>query len=161
MLRMWEKNKTAQQIGDELGFSKNAVIGRVTRARMAGVPLKRASLIRRRLAEQRPLVVKNRRIIREFKLRCEPLPILEIVTPEQHKRSISILQLKSTSCRYILNDDLYHAIYCGAPKEKNSYCCKHYLLCYHEPSAGPRKKRPKKKWGIEYGVRGGITRSAG
>jgi len=161
MLRMWEKNKTAKQIGDELGVTKNTVIGRVTRARMAGVQLKRASLIRRGVRERTPPVVKNRRIIREFKLRCEPLPILEIITPEQHKRSISILQLKSKSCRYILNDDPSHAIYCGAPKEKNSYCCKHYLLCYHEPSAGPRKKRPKKKWGIEYGVRGGIIRSAG
>ena len=44
MLRMWEKNKTAKQIGDELGVTKNAVIGRVTRARMAGLQLNRASV---------------------------------------------------------------------------------------------------------------------
>jgi hypothetical protein len=152
---LWEEKKSASKIGHELGVTKNVVIGRVTRARMSGVKLDRAVAIRRGVPKPKPLVVKNRRIIREFKLRCEPLPILETITPEQNKRSISLSQLKSTSCRYILNDDQYHPIYCGALKEKNSYCGKHYLLCYHVASGAPRKKTPKKKWGTGYGARGG------
>ena len=161
ILRLWEENKSASQIGQELGVTKNVVIGRVTRARMSGVKLDRVVAIRRGVPKPKPLVVKNRRIIREFKLRCEPLPILEMITPEQNKRSISLSQLKSTSCRYILNDDRSHPIYCGALKEKKSYCCKHYELCYHVPSTGPRKNPPKKnwgtkKWGTEFSARGGI-----
>ena len=161
ILRLWEENKSASQIGHELGVTKNAVIGRVTRARMSGVKLDRAVAIRRGVPKQKPLVVKNRRIIREFKLRCEPLPILEIITSEQNKRSISLSQLKSTSCRYILNEDRFHPIYCGALKEKKSYCCKHYALCYYGPSVGPRKKTPKRKWGTGYGARGGTILSDG
>jgi hypothetical protein len=161
ILRLWEENKSASQIGQELGVTKNVVIGRVTRARMSGVKLTRAIGIRRGVPSPKPLVVKNRRIIREFKLRCEPLPVLEMITPEQIKKSIPLSQLTSRSCRYILNDDRSHPIYCGAQKEKKSYCCKHYALCYYALSAGPRKKAPKKKWGIEFGVRGGIIRSDG
>ena len=161
ILVLWEQNKTAKQIGEELGITRNAVIGRVTRARMAGVKINRKELIRSRAVEKKPLVVKNRRIIREFKMRCEPLPILEMVTPEQIRRSIPMSQLTSKSCRYILNDDRFHPIYCGAPKEQKSYCGKHYALCYYGPSVRVRMKKPKKKWGIEFGVRGGIIRSAG
>ena len=161
MLRMWEKNKTAKQIGDELGVTKNAVIGRVTRARMAGLQLNRASVARKKVFEWQSPVAKAHMIAREPQSRCEPLSIFETTTQQKSKRSITLSQLKSTSCRYILNDDPSQAIYCGAPKEKISYCCKHYALCYHAPSVGPRKKRPKRKWGIEYGVRGGITLSDG
>ena len=155
ILRLWEENKSASQIGQELGVTKNAVIGRVTRARMSGVKLTRVTAVRRGVPKQKPLAVETRRIIKEPNFRCEPLPVLEIITPEQNKESISLSQLKSTSCRYILNDDQYHPIYCGALKEKNSYCGKHYLLCYHVASGEPRKKTPKKKWGTGYGARGG------
>lgn len=161
IIRLWEQNKTAKQIGEEVGLTRNAVIGRVSRARMAGVQLTRADNIRKGAPAKAAPVVKNRRIIREFKLKCEPLPILEIITPQQMRRSIPMSKLTSQSCRYILNDDPSHPIYCGALKEKNSYCGKHYALCYYGPSVGPRKRKPKRKWGIEYGVRGGIIRSDG
>lgn len=155
ILRLWEENKSASQIGQELGVTKNAVIGRITRARMSGVKLTRVAAARRGVPKQKPLAVEARRIIKEPNFRCEPLPVLEMITPEQNKKSISLSQLKSTSCRYILNDDQYHPIYCGALKEKNSYCGKHYSLCYHVASGAPRKKTPKKKWGTGYGARGG------
>jgi hypothetical protein len=161
ILRLWEEKKSASKIGNELGVTKNAVIGRVTRARMSGVKLTRVAAVRRGVPKQKPLAVETRRIIKEPNFRCEPLPVLEMITPEQNKESISLSQLKSTSCRYILNDDQYRPIYCGALKEKKSYCCKHYALCYYGPSVGPRKKTPKKKWGIEFGARGGIIRSDG
>jgi hypothetical protein len=128
---------------------------------MSGVELTRVAAARRGVPNQKPLAVETRRIIKEPNFRCEPLPVLEMITPEQNKESISLSQLKSTSCRYILNDDQYRPIYCGALKEKRSYCSKHYALCYYGPSVGPRKKTPKKKWGIEFGARGGIIRSDG
>jgi hypothetical protein len=155
MLRMWEKNKTAKQIGDELGVTKNAVIGRVTRARMAGLKLNRASVARKKVFEWPSPVAKPHMIAREPQSRCEPLSIFETTTQKKSKRSITLFQLKSTSCRYILNDDPYHPIYCGALKEKISYCSEHYSLCYQVPSVGPRKKNPKKKSWTNYGARGG------
>lgn len=155
MLRMWEKNKTAKQIGDELGVTKNAVIGRITRARMAGLQLNRASVARKKVSERQPPMAKAPMIAREPELRCEPLSIFETTTQKKSKRSITLSQLKSTSCRYILNDDTSHPIYCGALKEKNSYCGAHYALCYYESSGKVRVKKPKRKWGINYGARGG------
>lgn len=77
-------------------------------------------------------VTKNAIIGRVNRLREKGVGLRTRSEPEAFmpKSNITILELKDTSCRYILNTDTSSAVYCGKPKEHNAYCKAHAELCY-------------------------------
>jgi hypothetical protein len=162
VLILWNKGKTGLQISEELGITRSSVMGRIHRAKQYGIRVKGAP-IRVDIVAPPPRKVKNRRIIREAKAQGVALPELPPVvraTKEQLKRFIGLMQLTPMSCRFILNDDPARAVFCGAPKEKGSYCGEHSALCYHKPVARVVKKKGF-KWKTSSFVLGGTIPSDG
>lgn len=158
LLVLWNSGKTGTQIGDVLGLSRSSVMGRIHRAKLYGIKVKGAP-IRIDVVAPPPRKVKNRRIIREAKAAGLPLPEpppIVTATKDQLRRSVGLMQLTPMSCRYILNDNPSKAIFCGAPKEKGSYCGEHAALCYHKPVARVERKKGF-KWKTSSFARGGIS----
>jgi len=162
ILKMWNEGSTATEIGRVLHITRNAVIGRVGRARAAGwVDIKPKVItkeIRRAIYFQRKderQIVSNRMqktqqeqsINNRHKLKGKAIPF-----PNREKRMameplipptndpIYIVDLKIDSCRYIIGDvDDADTLYCGAKVHRASMCPYHYSLCYHP---APFKKAP-------------------
>ena len=112
---MWQEGIAASKIGDKIGASRNSVIGVVHRLRASGVDLSRHS---------------ENRIIKKKIKKVEPVILKRTVVdlPE----SITLLELKYMSCRYIISEEAAATVlYCGKHIDKASYCKDHYKLCYH------------------------------
>lgn len=159
LLTLWNKGKTGTQIAEMLGTTRSAVMGKIHRAKQYGIKVKGA-MVRVDVIEPPARKIKNRRIIREAKITGRPLPEPPpppvVATKDQLKRAVGIMQLTPMSCRFILNDNPSRAIFCGAPKEKGSYCGEHAALCYHKPVARVERKKGF-KWKTSSFVQGGTT----
>jgi len=107
---MWQENKlTASQIANEFGITKGAVMGVIYRLRASGLDLDRRS------DKKKPVVYQT--------FKSEPAP---------PNIGVTIMDLTSRSCRYILGDtDGENTIYCGDPIDGRSLCAKHRKLCYY------------------------------
>lgn len=162
LLTLWNKGKTGSQIAEIMNTTRSAVMGKIHRAKQYGIRLK-GEAVRVDVADPPVRKVKNRRLIRQAKITGKPLPEVPIpvvqATSDQIKRSIGLMRLTPMSCRFILNDNPSQAIFCGAPKEKGSYCGEHAALCYHKPVIRVRKKGFK--WKTSLFVPAGILRSDG
>lgn len=156
ILELWEAGQSATEIGKQFNLTRNSVIGRVYRARQIGVEMAKYKIIRTGAKPVSIRKVKNRRIIRKAKKENRPLPVLPPPVPSKNKRikPVSLLDLKSWSCRYMVNEDNTKPFFCGAPKEVRSYCKVHADLCY-VPSTW------RKKWPIELSALDGITTMGG
>ena len=152
IIKLWDEGHSASAIGDHVGMTRNAVMGRIHRARCNGVKVGRSRKIRTGGAEKPERKVKNRRIIRLAKKENKPLPPLPPLV-QTKTRPIPFMKLAPDSCRFIVNDDPAKALFCGAPKETRSYCKKHALLCYIP--------KGRTKWPIELLALAGITRTDG
>ena len=157
ILELWDSGQSATEIGKQFNLTRNAVMGKVHRARQAGVKMARYKIIRTGAKPAPVRKVKNKRIIMKAKKENRPLPVPPpIPTPSKNKKikPVSLLDLKSWSCRYMVNEDKTKPFFCGAPKEIRSYCKMHADLCY-VPSTW------RKKWTIDSLVVGGIILTAG
>jgi hypothetical protein len=162
VLVLWNAGKTGLQISEIMKTTRSSIMGKIHRAKQYGIRVN-GKPIRVDVVEPPPRKVKNRRLIRQAKATGQPLPEVPVptvqATSEQIKRSVGIMRLTPMSCRFILNDEPARAIFCGAPKEKGSYCGEHAALCYHKPVIRVRKKGFK--WKTSSFVLGGISRSDG
>ena len=157
ILELWDAGQSATEIGKQFNMTRNSVMGRVYRARQVGVKMARYKTIRTGAKPAPVRKVKNKRIIMKAKKENRPLPVPPpIPTPSKNKKikPVSLLDLKSWSCRYMVNEDKTKPFFCGAPKEIRSYCKVHADLCY-VPSTW------RKKWTIDSLVVGGIILTAG
>ena len=113
ILRLWEQNIPARQIGAALGITKNAVIGRVNRMRKKGVDIDvrvmpKTSIVKIPAAE----------------------PIEEELEP-LNQIGISVFQLTNKTCKFVVDGE--HPRYfrfCGDPVTTKSYCKTHHAICY-------------------------------
>ena len=157
ILELWDAGQSATEIGKQFNITRNSVMGRVYRARQAGVKMAGYKKIRTVVKEAPVRKVKNRRIIMKARRENKPLPVPPPPpTPSKNKKikPVSLLDLKSWSCRYMVNEDKTKPFFCGAPKEYISYCKVHADLCY-SPSIG------RKKWTIGLSALGGIILTDG
>jgi hypothetical protein len=152
ILELWDTGQSATAIGKQFNITRNSVMGRVYRARQAGVKMARYKPIRTIVNKAPVRKVKNRRIIMKAKKENKPLPVPPPPpTPSKNKKikPVNFLDLKPWSCRYIVNEDKTNPFFCGAPKEIRSYCKVHADLCYI-PSNW------RKKWPIGLSALAGI-----
>jgi hypothetical protein len=122
---LWQQNKTGSEIGEELGITRNSVIGAIYRLRKQGHILSSHEENKKNfnkekkkaVAKQRPLPEKKQRIINAKK---------------PSKENITMSELKYYSCRYILEEGNYETTkYCGKHTYSCSYCKEHYRICYY------------------------------
>lgn len=162
LVALWAKGWSASQIGAELGYSRSAVMGRVSRIRAETGAIERdipkprppkplsthPAAIRTRarraaLKDGKPPAPKP-----EKKAAARPLPIwlADFALPES--RRLSLFDLKSIHCRFPIGDPSSSDFcYCGADREKpethQPYCTGHAALAYRP---APERKSVEKAY---------------
>ena len=153
IMKLWNDNRSATEIGRELHITRNAVIGRVNRARKAGwvdtkpkvIPkeTRRAIYFQRKEERQKTsnIIKKNeqeRRINHKYLANGKSIPFakkeyrkaMEPIEPPTND-PVYIWDINIDSCRYIVSEvDGKDTLYCGAMIHRASFCPYHYKLCY-------------------------------
>lgn len=150
IVKLWNEGKSASDVARLLGKTRNAIMGKIWRLRNWG-----AKIEQHKRSNTRGLSAKSKR---PYNAR-RSAPLLDIlfkqVKSEKIKEvavrqetiiakslNIRFSDLKNSSCRYVVNDGLpENFIFCGAPKERGSYCEAHALICYIPPK-DVRSKQP-------------------
>jgi hypothetical protein len=128
---LWQENATAQKIADQVGITKNAVIGRITRLRDKGYDL------RKREHPAKVEAMPKRTSVPKPVILWVPEPPVDPITEPKIAHVMGpkgIMDLKMDDCRYIINDGpapLF--LFCGDPKAGKTYCAAHHKLCYVRP----------------------------
>jgi hypothetical protein len=156
ILDLWENGHSATEVGNHFNMTRNAIMGRVYRARQAGMLEAKYKIDPETIKSKPKKTKKTSQKYVTLKKKTKPLPILPTLepSPESKKEPVGILDLKPSSCRYIVNDNISKPLFCGSPKKIRSYCKQHADLCY-VPSNW------RKKWPIDSLVVGGIILTAG
>lgn len=142
VLALWREGKTGTEIANMIGKTRGSVMGIVHRERKKGeLGLVRIGERNKFPAARPEPKIKNKRILREIRLGVRPPPEI----PQPAFKGLTILDLRSDSCRYIVEEsDAWTTLYCGLPKTKGSYCDDHARLCY-TPVTGKSERRAKKR----------------
>ena len=147
---MWSSGKTGAEIAAALGTTRNAVLGKIYRMRRNGhiLPWKQYAppvLVAKPIREKKSqpvdsVVLKKRSLIdKKARLYIKPEPDPKI----KGKRNATLLNLKFNSCRYIIGEtNGAKTIYCGATKQRGSFCMEHAKLCYVLSKYGAASDKP-------------------
>ena len=135
LIQLWREGKTGTQIAEELGTTRNAVLGAVHRLKARGILEARVSGPNLKPVKKS---IKGRVRRRKFFMPTEPLPPEPQV--EISSKPKTLLDLRMDDCRYIVKQgDPMSTLYCGAPTHVKSYCEAHAQLCYVQISKAKRK----------------------
>lgn len=119
----FEAKMTSQEIADEFGISRNAIVGKMNRLGL-----------RRHAPGRHPR--SNVCALNHAKRVSRPRPVLRIVKvegPIAESRNLELDALETGDCRFPYGDGPF--FFCGAPRvEKSSYCAHHHLLCWSRPN---------------------------
>lgn len=136
ILALWKDGVSGSDIAQALGVTKGSIMGRLFRLREMGISTERErSPSSPEAKEPKVKAEKKEKVYRTNRIHFPPAP------RRRHGSGISILELKRSSCRYIVGwceEDLH--LYCGKEQEQGSYCGAHARLCYN-PNAILKSKR--------------------
>ena len=113
--RLWAEGHSGTAIGDAIGMTKNAVIGRAHRLKCE----RRPSPIGRTRATPPPPPPK-------IKAQPKPRPPLPVTEPDR-------LPPSDTSCRYIRNKDTRNPDYCPEPRLPEKAWCEFHFGRVYQP----------------------------
>jgi hypothetical protein len=143
ILKLWMDGKQGSEIAAKLRITRNSVMGYLYRMRKKGlIEYKDPVVIDKINKGQTPT-----RVPRAKKPYRSPYEQLKIPFPLPPKTGgITLMELTSNSCRYVINDGLPAQFrFCGAPKKTGTYCEEHHKICYYTPAKSDRKKFVRKK----------------
>lgn len=150
---MWSKGLSASKIGAEIGFTRNAVIGRLNRLKASGElfdhgVVKPAPKAARPIGEPSAKNIRRRELREARRAGIAPPPVQRVEKPKAptnfgtdfalpESRRVGIADLEFTHCRFPLGDpsDLDAFAYCGADREPRGdgfkpYCAGHSSIAY-------------------------------
>lgn len=131
--QLWEHGISLSEIGEKLGCSRSAVIGKANRL---GFP-KRGKRYAAKPAAAKVRKPTKRKLM-EKAFNSEPLPELKIapIVP----LNIALFDLTKRQCRYPYGDRAPY-LFCGHPvQEESSYCPDHHRICWHRHERKPETK---------------------
>jgi hypothetical protein len=115
---LWNQNMPSSKIAEEVGVTRNAVIGAIYRLRQRGEIIKTASEKR----QYKPRAKKPLAIRKSFH------------KPSELGKPVELMKLTSQSCRFIVSEEgAEHTLYCNNQIDRASYCTEHYKICYVPP----------------------------
>jgi hypothetical protein len=133
---MWNTGASSSDIAHEVNRTRNSVIGILNRLREKGYSVNRKAALK-----TKPDL--KRRKVREVKtsrgwVRQRDIDIKQILIRAKKNYSenpsvgMTLMDLKSTSCRYVIETHSKHGtLFCGNENYKRSYCEEHFRLCYY------------------------------
>jgi len=122
---LWEEGKTGSEIGNELGLTRNSVIGAVFRMRKQGLIASTHEENKKNFNKKEKKPEEKQIVVKTKPTRIDPPKAI-------NRNGIKMSELKLMSCRYIIQEGDYNTTkYCGAKVDKCSYCKEHYRLCYY------------------------------
>jgi len=129
------------EIAREIGVTRNAVIGKISRLKLSRVKDAMAARRERRLAPsmQRPRIVTQHQILMALRAAPEP-PARELAAGNGHR--CSLFELGQGQCRWPINEPgAEDFCFCGdQPVAGLPYCAPHARMAYHTASR-PRGAR--------------------
>lgn len=130
---------SCRQIAEEIGVTRNAVIGKVNRlglSRPRGVPASSRDATERKRAPWRPKIVTQHALL--LRLPAEPVPRLEDISIFDG-RGCSLLELSAGKCRWPINEPgAENFCFCGnTPLAGFPYCSGHARIAY---KSGARRR---------------------
>lgn len=124
MLKLLDGGKSSSAVGEALGISKNAVIGKTRRmgyvlSELNGYPQERH--------RERPRLNQTSA---QKPVRVRPMLKYKPVEPFiAESGNCTIMELTHRTCRWPLwETDNVEKFYCGAPVDSGSYCAKHWQM---------------------------------
>lgn len=144
LLKLWEEGLTGKEIGEKLGVTRNAVMGKLHRLREQRV-ITYKNIATRTAAVRHSVRVKER-AKKEPPKASEPVeekPILEAVEDllpmileelrpkDEDRKPVTFFNLNSSSCRYVVSGNLAKDfLFCNEVKRINGpYCDTHHARC--------------------------------
>jgi hypothetical protein len=126
MIEMWKKGATSSELAKHFGVTRNTIMGRLNRLRIAGfVEYKKQPPLVPIPAKQRK--EEQKEFINIFFKKKEEV--------QASKENISFMELKHSSCRYVVSGEkASEFMFCGKQIWKKSYCEHHHKICMF-PSA--------------------------
>lgn len=115
---LWNQNWPSSKIAEEVGLTRNAVIGAVHRLRQRGDIIKSA-------AEKRQYKPRAKKVLAIRK---------NIRKPPDLGKPVTLMKLTNQSCRFIVSEEgAEETLYCNKQIDRSSYCADHYKICYVPP----------------------------
>jgi len=144
IIEMWEQGMSGSKIGDNLNLTRNSVIGFVNRLKRSGHVFKRDEkdqhkkrVIEERKIREEKFAQKNKEIISTTP--PKNIPVEKIPVLPTRLGGIELVDLKRTSCRFIISGEDPVTRYCGDEQNRGAYCEYHYKICYY-PARGNLEK---------------------
>lgn len=150
MIEMFQNSMTLTEIGKALGVSRSAVAGAIHRARMRGEKIsvlfeKDGTPVPQKIEPPKPIKARVKKGARRRKIPQLVLPFIDeiggtlddFIFDEMPAgvKGVTIMLLKSSSCRYILPDKYANqSLYCGETIHRNAFCEQHFKMCYAKVS---------------------------
>jgi len=131
----FEAGLSCSQIADEIGVSRNAVIGKINRLRLSRLGV----IAKPRQRRTAPRFFNQHQILAA--LRAEPLPLPQ-EAPVENMSRCSLVELAEAECRWPISDPGARDFgFCGR-KAVNGlpYCAAHARMAY-QPAPGQRSAR--------------------
>jgi GcrA cell cycle regulator len=125
----FEAGLTCRQIADEIGVSRNAVIGKISRLNLSRLKGTRGPERKAAPRPSRPRIVTQHQIL--MALRTEPEPSAEAAMANSLHRC-SLMELGQESCRWPISEHgTQRTWFCGdRPVKGLPYCVAHARLAY-------------------------------
>jgi GcrA cell cycle regulator len=123
-----------QQIGKQLGMTRNAIAGRVSRMRTRGDLDNKYNVLVSRVTTSRPASAARPK----FKLE---------VKPDESIGGVHLLDLREDDCRYPIGETARGHFFCGEPRRdhKTRYCAEHHPIVWVKRSAPNDRKADRNR----------------
>lgn len=143
VIKMWEDGKTATEIAEAVGVSRNAIAGKLHRLR-ASHAIGYKSLQRRVSAMKANATKMDRKIVRVGEARLKEMelkqveniavnfkPLITEMAQRPTGNPVGLMKLGPLSCRYVVNGGAAKDfLFCNAVKKPgSSYCPEHHARC--------------------------------
>jgi hypothetical protein len=148
IIKDWNNGLTATEIGEKIGKTRSAVLGKISRLRASGFYLERRAMIgedgETRYKEKAKRVLKARKQSAQLSFddyftppssSTPDIPATNSIElpPVMVSQGVDLFSLKASQCHFVIGRHDDTSMYCGEPVHRRSMCSEHHARCYYRP----------------------------